>query len=172
MRRWRVLVVAASVAAVWGAGTLAAAVAPGTAAVAAAGAAVPAAGSWGRAMEMPGLAALSTGSDAAVNSVSCASAGNCAAGGYYSYDRATDAEQGFVAVERHGRWGRAIKVPGLATLNKGGYSRVFSVSCASAGNCAAGGCTGTTATVTGRGSWPSSGTAAGARRSRYPAWAP
>ena len=88
---------------------------------------------------MPGLAALSKrGVDAAaVNSVSCASAGNCAAGG--TYHVGSGGWQGFVAPERNGRWGKAIKVPGLATLNKGGFAEVSSVSCASPGNCAAGG---------------------------------
>jgi hypothetical protein len=92
-------------------------------------------GRWGTAIKVPGLAALNTGGDAQVNSVSCASAGNCAAGGFY---RNRHGQQGFVAVERHGRWGTAIEVPGLGALNKG-EATVVSVSCASAGNCAAGG---------------------------------
>src|SRR6266487_2885673 len=101
-------------------------------------------GSWGRAIEVPGLGALNKGGtadlSAAVSSVSCASAGNCAAGGYYTNRH--HHTQGFVAVERHGRWGKAIKVPGLGALNKGdaGWdASVTEVSCASAGNCAAGG---------------------------------
>ena len=45
-----------------------------------------------------------------------------------------------MAVERNGRWGTAVQVPGLAALNKGGGdTRVLTVSCGSAGNCAAGG---------------------------------
>src|SRR5258706_12026041 len=44
-------------------------------------AAVRAAGLWGRAIEVPGLGALNRGGEAAVNSVACGSAGNCAAGG-------------------------------------------------------------------------------------------
>jgi hypothetical protein len=91
---------------------------------------------WGRAIEVPGLAALNTGGHARVNSVSCASAGNCAAGGYYRHRRQ---QQGFVAVERHGAWRRAIEVPGLAALNTGGRAVVSSVSCGSAGSCVAGG---------------------------------
>jgi hypothetical protein len=102
-------------------------------------------GRWGRAIEIPGLAALNTGSDgrpgAEVLSVSCGSAGNCAAGGYYQDQRRHS--QGFVVSEANGRWGRAIEVPGLGALNKpafAGYgAEVWSVSCASAGNCAAGG---------------------------------
>ena len=94
-------------------------------------------GVWGRAIEVPGLGALNKGGNAAVSSVSCGSAGSCAAGGDYR-DRHGH-RQGFVAVERHGRWGTAIEVPGLGALNTGGYALVFSVSCASAGSCAAGG---------------------------------
>ena len=94
-------------------------------------------GRWGQAIKVPGLAALNTGGVAGVGSVSCASRGNCAAGGYYTVGHGH--EQGFVAVERNGRWGTAIEVPGLKPLNKGGYAGVGSLSCASAGSCAAGG---------------------------------
>jgi len=38
------------------------------------------AGTWGTAQEVPGSAALNTGGNAEVTSVSCASVGNCAAG--------------------------------------------------------------------------------------------
>jgi len=94
-------------------------------------------GVWGRAAEVPGLAALNTGRDARVFSVSCGSAGNCAAGGFYT--DSGGGHQGFVAVEQHGVWGTAIEVPGLAALNTNRDAEVFSVSCASAGNCVAGG---------------------------------
>jgi hypothetical protein len=96
-------------------------------------------GSWGKAIEVPGLAALSNDGEADLSSVSCSSAGNCAAGGSWFSDHRPIGDQGFVAAERSGRWGRAIEVPGLGALNKGGYARVVSVSCTSAGNCAAGG---------------------------------
>jgi hypothetical protein len=111
MRRCRVLVVAVSVAAVWGTGALAAAGAADAGAVPAVPAAVPAAGSLGKAIAVPGLRALNTRGAARVVSVSCASAGNCGAGGHYR-DRHGNG-QGFVVSERHGRWGRAIAVPGL-----------------------------------------------------------
>jgi hypothetical protein len=96
-------------------------------------------GSRGRVIEVPGLGALSNGKHgyARVNAVSCASAGNCAAGGHYRGHGA--AQQGFVAVERHGRWGQATAVPRLAALNQGRFAGVVSVSCGSAGNCAVGG---------------------------------
>jgi hypothetical protein len=137
MRRRQVLVFVA--AAVCGAGPLAVPAAAGAWAVPAArAAAVPAAVSWGKAIEVPGLAVLNKGGFAGVVSVSCASAGNCAAGGGYS-DRHGNG-QGFVAAERNGVWGRAVEVPGLAAGNTSiAGARVDSVSCGSAGNCAAGG---------------------------------
>jgi hypothetical protein len=46
---------------------------------------------------------------------------------------------GFVAVELDGQWGKAVEVPGLGTLNKGGGASVSSVSCPRTGACAAGG---------------------------------
>jgi hypothetical protein len=94
-------------------------------------------GVWGRAIEVPGSGALNKGAEAAVESVSCASAGNCAAGGFYR--DASGHLQAFVVSERHGVWGGAIEVPGSGALNKRGDARVSSVSCASAGSCAAGG---------------------------------
>jgi hypothetical protein len=96
-------------------------------------------GRWGQAVELPGLGALNKGGNAEVNSVSCASASYCAAVGYYRDGSGHD--QGFVASERNGRWSQAIEVPGLKTLDIGGLpgAGVGSVSCASPGNCAAGG---------------------------------
>jgi hypothetical protein len=94
-------------------------------------------GSWGKAIEVPGSGTLNAGGNAEVNSVSCASAGNCAAVG--SDFSATRFDQAFVVNERHGVWGSAIKVPGFSVLNKGRFGDFSSVSCSSAGNCAAGG---------------------------------
>jgi hypothetical protein len=135
VRSWPTPAVAAALAAAALAGL------PATASAAGGGAAVravsgAAAASWGRAITVPGMAALNKGGASAVVSMSCASAGNCAAGGHYGNRQG---QQGFVASERHGRWNRAIAVPGLAALNTGGGADVLSVSCASAGNCAAGG---------------------------------
>jgi hypothetical protein len=93
-------------------------------------------GTWGTAREVPGTAALNAGNDA-INSVSCGSAGNCSAGGYYK--DSSGHRQAFVVSEVNGTWGKAMEVPGTATLNAGGNAIMFSVSCASAGNCSAGG---------------------------------
>jgi hypothetical protein len=93
-------------------------------------------GGWGAAEQVPGLAALNAGDFAAVSVVSCASAGNCGAVGFYS---TSSSEQVFAVNETKGTWGKAEELPGLATLDGGNESEVLSLSCASAGNCAAGG---------------------------------
>jgi hypothetical protein len=41
-------------------------------------------GTWGTAIEVPGTAALNAGGAAQINSVSCASASSCTAGGSYA----------------------------------------------------------------------------------------
>jgi hypothetical protein len=94
-------------------------------------------GRWGKATEVPGLGVFSTAGDAGVRSLSCASAGNCTAAGSYTPSRHDT--QGFVVAERNGRWGKATGVPGLAALNTGHSAGIDSLSCNSAGNCAAGG---------------------------------
>jgi hypothetical protein len=94
-------------------------------------------GTWDKAQKVRGLAALNIGGAAAVTSVSCASAGNCLAGG--NYEDASGHAQVFVVSEVRGRWGTARQIPGTATLNAGGGAHVFAVSCASPGNCVAGG---------------------------------
>jgi hypothetical protein len=144
MRRRLAVVALAGAAVAWGAGPLAvpgaasvwAATAGGATARADAGA-VQTATSWGRAVYVPGLGVLNRGGNANVVSVSCTSAVNCSAGGYYRDQHHHD--QGFVVTERHGSWGRAAELPGLGALNNTGNASVVSVSCTSAGNCSAGG---------------------------------
>src|SRR5262249_58862282 len=94
-----------------------------------------ASGRWGTAIGVSGSGAL--GANPGVTSVSCASAGNCAAGG--SYTGTFNFVQAFVDSQTNGTWGTAIEGPGAATLNAGGSARATSVSCALAGHCAAGG---------------------------------
>ena len=117
---------------------VAAAAAVGAMVVTGAGVAAAASGgSWGNAREVPGTSRLDQGLPAEALSVSCASAGNCSAGG--TYTDGPDVAQAFVAGEVNGTWRAAIEVPGSGSLNEGGGAQVSSVSCASAGNCAAGG---------------------------------
>jgi hypothetical protein len=98
-------------------------------------------GTWRSAIEVPGTATLNQGGSAVIHSVSCATAGNCSAAGSYlaSATSTGDDTQAFVADEVNGTWHAAIEVPGTAALNKSGSAQVFSVSCATAGNCSAGG---------------------------------
>ena len=94
-------------------------------------------GAWGKPEEVPGTQALNVGGEAAVDSLSCASAGNCAAAG--SYVDNSRHGQLFVAVQKKGTWGKAREVPGMAALNIGGAPQIYSMSCGSPGNCAVGG---------------------------------
>ena len=102
-------------------------------------------GRWGAAHEIPGTGKLNVGGYANASSVSCPSAGNCAAGGYYqTYNppgSGYNSNQAFVVSERNGRWAKAEAVPGIEQLSPPPYENddVLSVSCASAGNCTAGG---------------------------------
>ena len=93
-------------------------------------------GRWGKARKVPGLAGLAAGLSQ-IDSVSCASPGNCAAGGYYFNNDEEAAQDAFVVSERDGKWGNAIQV--ASALNGAGHAEVYSVSCPSAGNCAAAG---------------------------------
>src|SRR5260221_10209344 len=87
MRRRQVLVFAAGAAALLGTGSAQAAPAttttamPSTTPVATSVEAAGAAGTWRAAIEVPGTGGLNKGGNAAVKSGSCASAGNCVAGG-------------------------------------------------------------------------------------------
>ena len=92
-------------------------------------------GSWGKAEAVPGLGALHVDT-AEVETVSCASAGSCAAGGWY---KAEGGGGGFVVDETEGIWGSAQEVPGLGSLDANGSSEVLSVSCTAPGDCAAAG---------------------------------
>ena len=79
--------------------------------------------------DSPGTATLNTGGKAAVGSVSCASAGNCSAGGYYL--DSSGHYQAFVVSQVNGTWGKAKEVPGTATLDTHGDATINSVSCGS-----------------------------------------
>jgi hypothetical protein len=99
---------------------------------------------WGHAESVPGLAALNTygGGLTGVNSISCSAPGDCTAGGEYSTGSSETngwIQQAFVVTESNGTWGKAQEVPGTGGLNQGDWATVTSVSCASPGNCAAGG---------------------------------
>ena len=83
-------------------------------------------GSWGVARQLRG-----TGTNSIITSMSCGAIGDCAATGFRSND------DPIVISERDGHWASAISVPGLATLDTGGFAEVPSVSCPAAGTCTA-----------------------------------
>src|SRR5258708_12712958 len=64
---------------------------------------------WGRAIEIPGLGRLNAGGEAQVSVASCASAGNCAAGGFYP-DRSSHSHA-WGAPHRNGPRGTPLAVP-------------------------------------------------------------
>ena len=96
-------------------------------------------GTWRPAEEVAGALNKSVG--AGVYSVSCASAGNCSAGGIYTVPagKSLPGLEAFVVNEVNGTWGAAQEVPGTAKLNTGAGGATNVVSCASAGHCSAGG---------------------------------
>ncbi len=118
-----------------GAGLLLAGAGAAAASPAAAFQATPAHSGWGKALKIPGSGKLGGGGDAAGNSVSCTSAGNCVAGGFYIDAKGHD--QVFLVAQSKGRWGKAFEIPGTASLNAGGDADLATVSCPSAGDCAA-----------------------------------
>ena len=94
-------------------------------------------GTWHQAMAIPGIAGLNAGGFASVVSVSCASAGNCGAGG--TYTDSSKHVQAFIVNEVNGTWHDAIKVPGTAAVDQYSVGGVGAVSCPAPGNCSAGG---------------------------------
>src|SRR5215467_11285544 len=94
-------------------------------------------GTWGLAIQVPGIPALSKGGGGLGSAVSCASPGNCDVTGVYL--DAHGHQHAFVADENNGTWHNAHAIPGLGKLNPGGTSSARTMSCALAGNCTAGG---------------------------------
>jgi hypothetical protein len=94
-------------------------------------------GNWVKVVEAPRSGVLNRGGNAVLNSVSCASPGNCSAGGEYQSNKTTG--QALVIDEVNGTWKAAEEVPHASVLNTGGQATVNAVSCSSPGNCSAGG---------------------------------
>jgi hypothetical protein len=90
---------------------------------------------WGTGIEAPLPANASSNPNAALMSLSCASAGNCTAVGSYADN--TGAGQGLLVTETAGTWATGVEalLPSDAASNPGVF--LNSVSCASAGNCTA-----------------------------------
>jgi hypothetical protein len=122
-------------------GTVVAAVGLGSVLVAGTAAGATSGGTWGRAQEVTGVNA---GGSAGIGSISCGASGNCGAGGTYDTNSTACDYVGchfsaFVVSEAGGKWGRAAKVAGMPTLNRGRNAAIDSVSCPAKGTCTAGG---------------------------------
>lgn len=89
-------------------------------------------GVWGKAILVPGLDTLNGKHLSSLTTISCASKGDCTAGGSYGLN---DHQIAFTVSEKNGTWGQATLVPGLDALNKGDATYVQSVSCPSKGDC-------------------------------------
>jgi hypothetical protein len=96
-------------------------------------------GVWGAAQEIPHWPWLDAGGYVSIYALSCASAGNCAAGGLYVDGTAARKQEAFVVDETDGTWNRAEEVPNTARLNSFGLGATTSVSCAPNGGCTAAG---------------------------------
>lgn len=89
-------------------------------------------GVWGKAQQVAGLAGLNTGHDTGLNQISCTSAGNCLAVGFYSGPKGTEP---FAVTQKHGTWGKAQAFPDIIAENTGFFAEITSVWCKLAGNC-------------------------------------
>jgi hypothetical protein len=99
-------------------------------------------GRWGNAEDVPGLEALDNGNQDQITAISCTAAGDCTAAGFVTLQPLLaangGAQDGFVIDEKNGRWGKAGLLPGI-TVKVGETAQALALSCASPGNCAAGG---------------------------------
>jgi hypothetical protein len=90
-------------------------------------------GAWSDARKVLGFG---TSVAAEVETLSCGGAGSCVIGGQ-NLAGSGGTSRAFVADETHGTWGAARRIAG--NLETGGAASTNAVSCASPGNCAAGG---------------------------------
>ena len=90
-------------------------------------------GEWATAIEVGAI--MNPNGGASLNSVSCASNGNCSAVGWVEIDQ--NSYQSIIINEVNGVWGAPVEV--ATGLNIDYYGYLNSVSCASVGNCTAGG---------------------------------
>jgi hypothetical protein len=92
-------------------------------------------GRWATGVEPSLPANAGTNPDASVGSVSCGSAGNCTAVGFYT--DISGHSQGLLLTETSGTWAAGVEPAVPANAGTRQYSELGGVSCASAGNCTA-----------------------------------
>jgi len=99
------------------------------------------AGRWGTAIQVPGTAALNTGENAYINSLSCTRDDYCNIAGTYdsSHSVGNYNQEVFVSTGYDGRWRTAIELPGIVKLNTAHLANLGADFCISQGNCVAAG---------------------------------
>jgi uncharacterized protein YjbI with pentapeptide repeats len=95
------------------------------------------AGTWAAGVEAPLPAGAAANPEVNLASLSCASAGNCTAVG--SYTDSSGGTQALALTETAGTWAAGVEAPLPAGAAANPEASLFSVSCPSPGNCAAGG---------------------------------
>jgi hypothetical protein len=90
-------------------------------------------GTWSNAFEVAGVTGLLKGGSS-IDSIRCASLGNCLAVGTNESPRANDV-QPFLVEEDAGRWGAARTIPWVTAHNTGRYARVTGAACGAKGTC-------------------------------------
>jgi Big-like domain-containing protein len=97
-------------------------------------------GTWGPFQVLPGLVGLNVNGDAEAVAISCRAPGFCSTGGTFSgpFLDPPGSKQAYVADERSGGWDIAQQVFG-PTINPSNVTRLNSLSCGAAGDCALGG---------------------------------
>jgi Bacterial Ig-like domain (group 3) len=94
------------------------------------------AGAWGTAIALPGATdATSDGGKSEIKAASCVTGVFCAVAGDLWTSSSIQSERAMVAADHQGAWGTATIIPGL----ENSISAALTVSCASVGNCVAGG---------------------------------
>lgn len=98
-------------------------------------------GTWGKAIIVPGLTSVPGQQDSNVTSISCASARNCTAGGYYQYPykRPDGGSAAFAVTEVNGAWARLKVISGLSALSTSHKDAISAVSCTARAACTAAG---------------------------------
>jgi hypothetical protein len=95
-------------------------------------------GTWRKPLPIPGLAAMDSAGQAAIDALSCPAPGYCTVAGTYETDDPkadSNPQIAFIADEVAYRWRTAIQVPGLAALNSGRYVAGTLLACPAPGNC-------------------------------------
>jgi uncharacterized repeat protein (TIGR02543 family) len=92
-------------------------------------------GTWAQATEITAPANAGTDPEAQFVGVSCWSAGNCTAAGYYTDSSGNG--QAMAATETSGTWAQATEITAPANAGTNPGATLYGVSCSSAGNCTA-----------------------------------